>query len=291
MSAITLTMQPAQRDERGFSVRPCGLLPALMGYAPRAGSSPQTSSLTVRRPESKFLSLLLLLPLLLCSFLKGAEVIDIGTRRELFVDRFIIDEMMGASLKLHTPQIAPPVEPPRPHGHYATLIRDGDRFLFYYRGEKVPDMHWRDGWEEYGLNQVTMRAESTDGIRWTLPDYGIYRHPAFPEGNVILADNFLANANFTPFLDTRPGVSPDSRFKAVGGLGYQKQFAKYREKYGPGGLLAYASADGVHWKRMQEAPVIPEAWGTFDSQNIAFWSETERMYVCYFRLFENGLRS
>jgi len=75
----------------------------------------------------------------------GAEPIDIGSRRELFVDRLLIDELKGVALKLHTPQLAPPIDSPRPHGHYATFIRDGDRFRFYYRGEKVTDLHWRTG--------------------------------------------------------------------------------------------------------------------------------------------------
>jgi hypothetical protein len=35
---------------------------------------------------------------------------------------------------------------------------------------------------------------------------------------------------------------------------------------------------------MQEKAVIPEDWGAFDSQNVAFWSESEGMYVCYFRI-------
>ena len=35
-------------------------------------------------------------------------------------------------------------------------------------------------------------------------------------------------------------------------------------------------------------PVITK--GAFDSQNVAFWSETENCYVCYFRVFINGVR-
>ena len=37
--------------------------------------------------------------------------------------------------------------------------------------------------------------------------------------------------------------------------------------------------------------MIPEAWGKyFDSQNYAFWSESEQAYVCYFRRFIKGYR-
>lgn len=218
--------------------------------------------------------------------------LDLGSRRELFVDRYLVAELRGATLRLQVPLPAAPVSPPRPDGHYATVLRIGDGFRFYYRGDKVPGTDWKkDGWDVYHAGEVTLAAESRDGVHWRLPDYGIYRHPAFPAGNVVLADDFLVTHNFTPFLDSRPGVAPDQRFKALGGLHYSKANEKFRAKYGPAGLKAYASADGLHWRRLQEEAVIPEAWGTFDSQNVAFWSETEGTYVCYFRIFERGLRS
>lgn len=57
----------------------------------------------------------------------GAALLDLGSRRELFVDRVLLHELRGDSLKLHTPQLAPPVSPPRPNGHYGTVLRDGRR--------------------------------------------------------------------------------------------------------------------------------------------------------------------
>jgi hypothetical protein len=138
---------------------------------------------------------------------------------------------------------------------------------------------------------VTLYAESADGIHWTLPKLGLYEHAAFPEGNIILMDEFLVNHNFTPFIDTRPGVPADEKYKALGGLAYQTHQSAIREKHGPGGLKAFVSPDGIHWKKFREEPVIPESWGKyFDSQNYAFWSEAEQCYVCYFRRFIGGLR-
>ena len=37
----------------------------------------------------------------------------------------------------------------------------------------------------------------------------------------------------------------------------------------------------MHWTRLQAEPVFMQ--GMFDSQNVAFWSEREGCYVCYFR--------
>jgi hypothetical protein len=40
----------------------------------------------------------------------------------------------------------------------------------------------------------------------------------------------------------------------------------------------------VHWQKLREQAVITQ--GYFDSQNVSFWSETERQYLCYFRTFK-----
>lgn len=219
-------------------------------------------------------------------------MVELGSRRELFVDRFLVSEMKGARLRLHAPQLAPAVSPPRPHGHYATVLHDGGTFRFYYRGDKDPSVTWKThGLEAYHEGEVTLYSESDDAIHWTLPRLGQYEHPSFPEGNIVLAGEFGVNHNFSPMSDTRPGVPAAERYKALGGLAFQAHQQEVRAKRGPGGLRAFVSADGLHWKKLQDEPVIPEEWGQyFDSQNYAFWSEVEGRYVCYFRRFVNGLR-
>ncbi len=222
------------------------------------------------------------------------HVVDIGSRRELFVDQHIVRKLSGTALKLHAPQLMPPISPPRPHGHYATVLRSDDQFQFYYRGDTQPGNHWKKGWEQYHEGEVTLYAESSNGINWTLPRLDIYDdHPTFPAGNVVLMNEFLVTHNFTPFVDTRPGVPTTERYKALGGLAYQphKEHLEVRERRGPGGLKAYTSPDGIHWKKLRDEPVVPEEWGKyFDSQNYAFWSESEQAYVCYFRRFIKGYR-
>ncbi len=222
-----------------------------------------------------------------------ATVLKIGSRREIFVDRWLLEHIDGCTLKLHSPVLAPPVSPPRPHGHYATVLWTGDKYQFYYRGDKDPKVTWKThGIEAYHDGEVTLYAESADAIHWTLPKLNLYAdHPSFPKGNVVLMDEFLVNHNFTPFLDTKPGIPPDQKYKALGGLAFQPHQSAVRDKRGAGGLLAFTSADGIHWKKLQAKAVIVEAWGKyFDSQNYAFWSDNEQCYVCYFRRFINGYR-
>jgi hypothetical protein len=86
--------------------------------------------------------------------------------------------------------------------------------------------------------------------------------------------------NFCPFLDSRPGVPAEQRFKALAGTVKT-------------GLVAFVSADGIRWSKLRPEPVI--TWTreyAFDSQNVSFWSESEGCYVCYFRHFlDKQLRS
>jgi hypothetical protein len=217
--------------------------------------------------------------------------VDIGSRRELFVDALLVDKLDGLELMLHRPTLAGRSTKPRPAGHYATVIKDGDRYRFYCRGyKKAEAQRRREGWEAHHAGELTLYAESRDGVHWTKPNLGLYRVDRYPEGNVVLAETFLVNHNFTPFVDTRPNVPADQRYKALGGLRYGQRKA-LEAKYGPGGLHAFVSADGIHWKKLQDQPVIPEDWGAFDSQNVAFWSEAEQRYACYFRTFVKGYRS
>jgi hypothetical protein len=60
------------------------------------------------------------------------------------------------------------------------------------------------------------------------------------------------------------------------------------------GLIAWSSPDGIHWKKMRDEamltkPMVPFPY-MFDSQNLAFWSAAEEKYLCYFRVFEDGIR-
>lgn len=240
--------------------------------------------------------------------LSAEDAVDIGSRRELFVDDLLIGELKGTRLKLHSPQLLKRM-PPRPFGHYATVLKDSvdgqDLLRLYYRGDKVPGAHWRNGWGQYHEGEVTLYAESRDGgVHWTEPNLGLFDVPQMPKGNVIMEvseHTFLVTHNFTPFIDTRPGIPDDERYKAMGGGRYPAADwggwktpdarKKLRDRYGPGGLKAFASADGIRWRLLQTKPVIAEDLGSFDSQNVAFWSEAEGQYVAYFRYFEGGLRS
>jgi hypothetical protein len=199
------------------------------------------------------------------------DVADIGSRRELFVDDYLIDRLSGTALRLHEPverEAALRFDKPweGPFCGYVTVLKDGGRYRAYYRG--LPEA------KKDGSNfEVTCYAESRDGIRFTKPDLGIYEVHGTTKNNVILADAAPCSHNFSPFIDTKPGVPAAARYKAVAGTSKS-------------GLIGFVSADGIHWKKLREKPLITE--GAFDSQNLVFWSEREECYCCYLRTWSEG---
>ncbi len=197
---------------------------------------------------------------------------DIGSRRELFVDRFLIDRMENAALKLHEPQLAPVMTEPADDLEYGTVIKDGDLFRLYTRDGRGAKF---DG----DATEVTRYCESPDGIHWTKPKLGLHEIDGTKENNVILHESPFCH-NFSPFLDTRAGVPAGERFKALAGTVKSS-------------LVAFVSGDGIHWRKLHPEPVIRYTREyAFDSQNVSFWSVSEGCYVCYFRHFlDKKLRS
>lgn len=226
-------------------------------------------------------SAILLLLALASSLSLGADPINIGVRRELFVDQFLIEKLNGTRLQLQIPRdegVTFAFDKPweGPFSGYATIVKLEDgRLRAYYRGKAVAN---RDGSEE----ELTCCAESVDGRTWTKPQLGIYEVMGTRENNVVLMNAQTAAHNFSPFLDGRPGVPEEERFKALGGT------------MEGGGLTAWKSADGYRWAKMVPDPVIANEMVPykyrFDSQNVSFWSAAEGKYVCYYRVFEEGIR-
>lgn len=201
----------------------------------------------------------------------GDGVLNIGTRLELFTDRQLIESMEGAAIVMHHPvqrEIVLRFDKPWEGKFcgYPTVIKDGDLYLIYYRG--MPSAG-ADG----SSIEVTCYAFSFDGVNWTKPALGLYEIFGTRDNNVILYNDPPFSHNFAPFLDAKAGIPKEERFKALAGTEST-------------GLVPFVSPDGIHWKKFREKAVILD--GKFDSQNVAFWSESEGCYVCYFRTWSEG---
>lgn len=208
---------------------------------------------------------------LICSPLCAAKPLDIGSRLELFVDEYLIDGLDGAEQVLNRPtarELAIVHDAPWEGNvcFYHTVFRDGDVYRMYYRGAHSDQKKGKDS------AQVVCYAESTDGMNWTKPELGIVEYDGSKKNNIIWTG--VGSHNFAPFKDPNPDRKPDEQYKALGS--------------GRGGLVAFKSADGIHWSLIRDEPVITK--GAFDSQNLAFYDAVRGHYVDFHRGFRNGVR-
>ena len=113
-----------------------------------------------------------------------AQPIHIGSRRELFVDRLLIDQMDRVQLKLHHPVKAPRPKSPLPEKHYITIIKDGDLYRAYWRGS---DPGYQGPFHTGHPGETVCYAESRDGHEWVFPKLGLHEINGTRENNVIVS--------------------------------------------------------------------------------------------------------
>lgn len=188
----------------------------------------------------------------------------IGSRLELFVDDYLLEEMDGVRQQLHSPQpqdISIVFDEPweGDGSNYVTVFWDDelDLYRMYYRGLAI------------GETEHTCYAESEDGIHWEKPSLGLVEHDGSTDNNIVFEQSPDSH-NLVPFKDPNPDADPDAKYKAVGGTGE---------------LYAHKSPDGIHWERISDDRIL-EGHGAFDSQNLAFWDPVREEYRAYFRYFD-----
>jgi len=197
------------------------------------------------------------------------EVVNVDSRRELFVDGYMVDSLAGAAVRrMHHPQrreVAFPTDAPweGPTSAYFCVVPVDGQIRIYFRGSG-----------QEGTHEVTCVAESDDGIHFTRPKLGLFEWQGNKDNSIVWLG--AGTHNFTPFLDPNPAAPPDQRFKALASAGPKAS------------LVAFVSADGYRWRKLREEPVI--TLGDFDSQNLAFYDPLRKLYVEYHRRGRNGFR-
>jgi len=214
------------------------------------------------------------------------SVVDIGQRRELFVDRYLVDRLAGsAALRLHHPQpreivLVHDAEWEGTGSGYHSVFQDGGLYRMYYKayhldissGKMRADKH--PGFCCY--------AESDDGIRWRKPNLNLVEFQGGKANNIVLASGPFHGVNLDAahpavFKDENPAAPANARYKAIVRSADRKAH----------GLFALQSPDGFRWSPMSTAPVITN--GAFDSQNLAFWDPVSKQYRAYWRAFTEGV--
>lgn len=205
----------------------------------------------------------------------ASDVYDMGNRRELFVDDFLVDTIEGElNYRLHSPhpqeQVIRQDKPWEGNASsYHTVFKDGDTYRMYYRGH---DFDMTGGTLKFTHGECTCYAESKDGIHWEKPQLGLFEFEGSKKNNIVWMGP--GSHNFSPFVDERPDCPEDERLKAIGGLAHN------------GGMRLFKSADGTNWKQVGDKGVITV--GAFDSANVAFWDKSIGRYRAYYRIFTGG---
>ncbi|MBP1991719.1 hypothetical protein [Paenibacillus eucommiae] len=212
------------------------------------------------------------------------DAINIGSRRELLWDDYLIDnESTTAELKLHKLQPKEVViehdEPWEGDGcDFHCIVKDDGLYRMYYLGWEMPDPDAHanaasEATSDVSRPIVVCYAESVCGKKWIKPKLGICEFEGSKENNIILDQHTAKFDNFSVFKDTNPDCPKDELYKGVG-----------IDDFGNSHYLwCFTSADGIHFKK---------AWrmsnqGKFDTLNIAFWDPYTEQYVCYIRDFHN----
>ncbi len=214
------------------------------------------------------------------------QVLDLGSRLELFVDEHLIESAEGVELELQHPRKAEkvfvfdqPWEGNTPF--HLAILKDGDLYRMYYRGSSAPDYLIREDLEPNEKfvpvhTKVSCYAESRDGVNWTRPSLGQVEFNGSKENNIL---EIGGAAKFNPFKDENLQTPDSSRYKGIA-------FARAEGKRG---LVVLESADAINWRWMAEEPVITD--GAFDSHNLAFWDSVRGTYVSLYRDFKHGVRT
>jgi hypothetical protein len=219
----------------------------------------------------------------------AATAVDIGSRRELFVDGALVERLSGgAGLRLHRPvprEMA--IEHDAPWegtgSGYHSIFKDGDRYRMYYSSYELYLVELAGGAKAGATpkepHNLCGYAESDDGIHWRKPLLGLHAFNGSKANNIVIASGRFGSvdadaAHPAVFRDDNPAAPTDARYKAI---------LRSRE---PRGLLAFKSPDGLHWSPMADRPFITD--GAFDSQNLAFWDAVRGEYRAYWRYFDQG---
>lgn len=217
--------------------------------------------------------MVLVVPLLL------AQVIDIGSSKQLLVDHKFFESVEGIELTVNPPRptgekvivIDAPWEQGMRLGSYGTVVDEGGKVRLWY------NVH--AGVPPPGQNPPFMGmayAESTDGVRFTKPKVGLVEWNGSKENNLVIPHDptLLAVGGGSIWRDDNPACPPERRYKSWCKI-YPKPGSGIR---GPHRI--WYSADGLKWY-LDERPMT--GLRAADTQPSWFWDPRVGRYVGYSR--------
>lgn len=207
------------------------------------------------------------------------RALDVGGRKQLFIDHKFIESSEGVSLVMNPPrrtgEVTVTTDAPWEKGlvtaSYSTVQAENGRVRMWYQvsgRERQP-----------GKNPDFMGvayAESTDGIHFTKPVLGLVEWNGSKQNNLVLPTDpaQMAIGGGSVLRDENPNCPPEERYKS-----WQKIYPKPGTGiFGP--HRVWVSPDGLQWK-LSPKPVT--GLHAADTQPTWFWDPRVGRYVGYSR--------
>jgi len=205
-----------------------------------------------------------------------SEPIDVGSRKQLFVDEKFVATSRGVQLvmnppvKMNQPVLASHIpwegESGAACGSGGAVTRENGKIRFWGAGKAMlPVRDAADG----PVVQLAAYAESVDGIHFVKPDPALCR---YDESKAEVGKHGIGGVD-SIWVD--PNAPPTRRYKA------QSKFYAPRETDDDNRepvFRIYASPDGYQWTFFSEQRI-----GKCDTQSIVFWDEPIRKYLLFTR--------
>lgn len=197
--------------------------------------------------------------------------VDVGSRKQLFVDNKFIAQSRGVELTMNVPvKMNQPVlasdtpwdgEPGAAMGFASCVLKDGDRIRIWGAGKAtLPVRSKPDG----PVVHLWAYAESKDGIHFTKPDPGLV---AYDESKAEIGKHGRVGGG-SVWID--PKAPPAHRYKT--------QAKYYPPDSRPAEFHTHSSPDGYRWTFLSKSEI-----GEMDTQSVAFWDNTLQRYLLYTR--------
>jgi hypothetical protein len=191
-------------------------------------------------------------PVLLLAPDSQEGVVQIGSRKHLFIDDALLESRQNVELVCNPPQNRQELSfrPIESRWRPSVVDVDGKVYMF------IP--------ESYGSDKGNTRLRiSTDGLNFTKPDLGLYEYEGSTHNDFIISLKPLY-ADF--FKDLNPTAGPEEKYKMTAWLSNR-------------GIYLYVSPDGIHWRRNETAMLPIKSGGDAET----YWDDQRGLYVTFTR--------
>lgn len=217
--------------------------------------------------------------------------LDVGTRKQLFIDTRFIQSSEGITLSFHAPYQTgeeiltadAPWEKGGLIGSYSTVVKEdgsnGPLIRLWYMIESGKPS------AATGFNPPFMGvayAESTDGLHFRKPILGLVEKDGTKENNLVIPidPSQMRVGGGSVGRDENPNCPPEERYKS-----WSKIYPKSDSRGIHIGHGIWASPDGLHWRFL----IQPTGLRAADTQPAWFWDARLGKYIGYSREWVNVL--